>query len=179
MKKDTLPSIQGAPPRNRIFPAYPIAVQALIIDDEDRFLLLSSPTRNGHNEWQVISGGLDANETILEGVLREVNEEGGDDLRVRPLTVIHTQTFSFDTHIPFMVGVYYLLAYEGGDVVPGDDMRDAQFRWWSIDEMRQNDIRFHPSTHLWMLERCVEMAGVLRERPLSPTILQPPLKQKR
>ncbi|KAA3658575.1 MAG: NUDIX hydrolase [Chloroflexi bacterium] len=175
MRKDTLPSIQGAPPRSRIFPAYPIAVQALIIDDDERFLLLSSPTRNGHNEWQTISGGLDANETVLDGVLREVKEEGGEDLRVRPLTVIHSQTFSFDTNIPFMIGIYYLLAYAGGNVVPGDDMRDAQFRWWTLDEMRQHDIKFHPSTHLWMMERCVEMVRVWGKRPLSSTTLQPPL----
>lgn len=175
MNKNTLPVIQGAPPRSRIFPAYPVAVQGLIMDDDERFLLLSSPTRNGHNEWQSVSGGLDADETILEGVLREVKEEAGAAVRVRPLTVIHTQTFSFDSNIPFMVAVYYLLAYEGGKVSPGDDMRDAQARWWSIDEMKQADIQFHPSTHLWMMERGVEMARLLRKRPLPSTILQPPL----
>jgi ADP-ribose pyrophosphatase YjhB (NUDIX family) len=178
MTQNQLPSIQGSPPRNRIFSAYPVAVQALILDSQDRYLLLSSPSRNGHNEWQVISGGLEANETILDGVLREVNEEGGTDLRVRPLTVIHTQTFSFDSHIPYMIGVYYLLAYEGGNVTPGDDMRDAQFRWWSLDEMKQAEIRFHPSTHWWMLERGVEMAQMLRKRPLSPTVLQPTITEK-
>ena len=176
MKQNTLPSIQGAPPRNRVFPAYPIAVQALIIDENDRYLLLSSPSRNGNNEWQVISGGLEADETVLEGVLREVSEEGGPHLRVRPLTVIHSQTFSFDTHIPFMVGIYYLLAYEGGEVVPGDDMRDADHRWWSLDEMKRDGIKFHPSTHMWMMERGVEMAKMLRKRPLSNTTLQPELK---
>jgi len=170
-----LPTIYGAPPRNRVFPAYPVAVQALIIDEDARFLLLSSPTRNRANEWQVISGGLDENETVLAGVLREVKEEAGPAVRVRPLTVIHTQTFAFDSHIPYMIGVYYLLAYEGGEVVPGDDMGDAQARWWSLDELKRAGVQFHPSTHLWMLERGVEMAKMLGKRPLSSTILQPPL----
>lgn len=168
-----LPTIQSAPPLNRLFPAYPVALQALIINEDERFLLLSSPHKNKANEWQVISGGLDANETILDGVLREVKEEAGEKVRVRPLTLIHSQTFSFDAHIPFMIGIYYLLAYEGGQVVPGDDMQGSQVRWWSIDELQQADIHFHPSTHLWMLARGVEMFRLLRERPLPVTTLQP------
>jgi len=175
MTRNQHPTIQGAPPRSRVFPAYPVALQALIINEEERFLLLSSPTRNQHNEWQVISGGLDANETVLDGLLREVGEEVGPDVKVRPLTTIHTQTFTFDSHIPFMIGVYFLLAYEGGDVVPGDDMRGSEVRWWSVDELEQADIQLHSSTHLWMLKRGVEMYRMLRERPLSPDILQPPL----
>ncbi|MCA9926629.1 MAG: NUDIX hydrolase [Anaerolineales bacterium] len=175
MKRVNLPTIQGAPPRERVFPAYPVALQALIINEDERFLLLSSPTRNGHNEWQVISGGLDANETILDGLLREVGEEAGADVRVRPLTTIHTQTFTFDSHIPFMIGIYFLLAYEGGNVVPGDDMAGSNIRWWSVSELEQAEIRFHPSTHLWMLKRGVEMYRMLRERPLPPSVLQPPL----
>src|SRR4029434_3694065 len=52
-----------------------VAVQAIIVNADERVLLLSSPTKNRPNEWQVISSGLEAAETVLAGVLREVREE--------------------------------------------------------------------------------------------------------
>ena len=58
---------------------------------------------------------------MLAGVLREVREEAGPHLQVRPLGVVHAQTFHFDHHVPYMIGLYYLLAYAGGAVQSGDD----------------------------------------------------------
>jgi 8-oxo-dGTP pyrophosphatase MutT (NUDIX family) len=50
----------------------------------------------------VINGGLDAEETILDGMLREVREEAGTEIRVRPLGAIHAYTFRFDDHVQFV-----------------------------------------------------------------------------
>jgi len=103
-------------------------VQAIILNAAEQVLLLSSPTKNHPDEWQIISGALEAAETILAGALREVREEAGSHIQVRPLGVVHAQSFHFDTHVPYMIGISYLLAYEGGEVRPGDDMRDARYR---------------------------------------------------
>src|SRR6266511_4411144 len=119
----------------RRFACSAVAVQAIILKADERLLLLSSPTRNRPGEWQIISGGLEAAETVLDGVLRELREEAGPQMQVRPLGVVHAQTLHFDAQVPYMIGIYHLLAYEGGRVQPGDDMRDAQYRWWSIDEL--------------------------------------------
>src|SRR5262252_3425838 len=78
-----------------------VAVQAIIVNADERVLLLSSPTKNRPDEWQVISGGLEAAETVLAGVLREGREEAGPHLQVRPLGVVHAQTFHFDHHVPY------------------------------------------------------------------------------
>ena len=85
----------------RPFAASAIALQAIIINEQEQILLLNSPTRN--QGWQTISGGLEANETILDGVRREVAEEAGPDVQVRPLGVIHAQTFHYDENVRFMV----------------------------------------------------------------------------
>lgn len=151
------PTIQGAPPRNRVFAAFPVALQAIIVDHRRRVLLLSSPSRNGANQWQTVSGGMEAGETVLDGVLREVAEEVGPAVRVRPLRVVHAQSFRFDERIPTMIGIYYVLAYEGGKIQPGDDMADAAWRWWDVDELATavaaGDITLAKSTHLWMLRQ--------------------------
>ena len=54
---------------------------------------------------------------VLDGVLREMYEELGAGVRARSLGVVHVQ--SFDAHVRYMIGINYLLAYEGGPIVPG------------------------------------------------------------
>ena len=156
--------------QKRPFATSAIALQAIIVNEDGRVLLLNSPTRN--QGWQVISGALEAGETILDGTLREVREEVGN-AQVRPLGVVHSQTFHYDEAVPFMVGIYYLLAYEGGKIVPGDDMSGSAFRWWSLDELTQDHLHLHPSTIPWMLRRAVDLYRLWQnegERPLQPKI---------
>ncbi|MCA9955180.1 MAG: NUDIX hydrolase [Ardenticatenaceae bacterium] len=162
----------------RPFATSAIALQAIIINDEAQFLLLCSPRRNEPNEWQVVSGGLEAGETILDGILREVREEVGPIL-VRPLAVLHSQTFHYDDNVRFMVGIYYLLRYEGGTVVPGDDMVGSAFRWWGLAELETavagHTITLHKSTHLWQLRRAARLCQLLADERVETAVLQPEL----
>ena len=83
----------------RRFACSAVVVQAIIVNEDEPILLLSSPTRNRPDEWQVISGSLEAAETVLAATLREVREEVGPQLRVRPLGVVHAHTFHFDAQL--------------------------------------------------------------------------------
>jgi len=140
----------------RIFACSAVAVQAIIVNTQEEILLLSSPTRNPDGAWQVVSGALDAQETVLEGVLREAREEIGPAVRLRPLGTVHVHTFHYDDKVQYVIGIYYLLAYEGGPVQPGDDMQGSQFRWWSLEALASEAVKLHiPRGHLWVLERGV------------------------
>jgi ADP-ribose pyrophosphatase YjhB (NUDIX family) len=55
----------------RRFACSAVAVQAILVSPEETTLLLSSPIRNPNGAWQVVSGALEAGETVLEGTLRE------------------------------------------------------------------------------------------------------------
>jgi NADH pyrophosphatase NudC (nudix superfamily) len=162
----------------RPFATSVVALQAIIINSQEQILLLSSPRRNGDNEWQVVSGGLEAEETVLDGILREVREEVGG-IRVRPLTVLHSQTFHYDDKVRFMIGINYLLCYESGQVVPGDDMADSDFCWWDVAELEtavaNGQATLHVSTHLWQLHRAVKLHRSLAEDWVETAVLQPPL----
>ncbi len=92
----------------RRFACSAVAVQAIILNAAEQVLLLSSPTKNRPDEWQIISGALEAAETILAGVLWEVREEAGPHLQVRPLGVVHAQTFHCDAHVPYMIGIAHI-----------------------------------------------------------------------
>ena len=167
----TQPIVYGEPPRRRPFATTPIAVQAIVINDDEQFLLLNSPRRK--QGWQVVSGAIEAGETILEATLREVGEELGEAVRVRPLGLVHAETFHYDEAVRYMASTYYLMVYEGGEVVPGDDMAGSDYRWWTLDELRQDGLHFHASLKLWLMERSVGLYHLWQDEGERP--LQPPL----
>lgn len=159
----------------RAFAAFTASVVVYIVDDLERILMLASPKR--HGAWEVINGAMDADESILTAVLRETAEEAGPDVRVRPLGTIHAYTFRYDATIPHMISIAYLCAYEGGDVVPGDDMAGSEFRWWSLAEIaaEQPQIIVPGPEHPWLLTRAVDLHHWLKDQP--PVVLQPDFSQ--
>jgi ADP-ribose pyrophosphatase YjhB (NUDIX family) len=141
----------------RSFACSAVALQAVVVNPEEKTLLLSSPTRNPNGAWQVVSGALEAGETVLEGTLREAREELGN-IHVRPLGTIHVQTFHYDENVQYMIAIYYLLAYEGGEVQPGDDMQGSQYRWWSLAELEHEKVNIVvPPGQKWILKRAIEL----------------------
>jgi ADP-ribose pyrophosphatase YjhB (NUDIX family) len=147
------PFVTDAGGRRR-FACAPVAVQGIIVNEAEQVLLLSHPERNGI--WEVVSGAWEAGETLLAGVLREVNEEVGSSVRVRPLGTVHVQSFHYDASVRYMIGLFYLLAYEGGQVRPGDDMLGSRYRWWSLEELMDPSVKiFVPQK--WVLRRAVEL----------------------
>jgi 8-oxo-dGTP pyrophosphatase MutT (NUDIX family) len=149
------PIVITADPKPRQFATSAVAVQAIIVNQDQQVLLLFSPTRK--QGWQVISGALEAGETLLAGTLREVYEELGKDVQVRPLGTVHLETFHYDEQVRYMLGSYYLFAYHGGHISPGDDMFGSEYHWWSITAIEEQVVNFHRSTKPWILKRAIEL----------------------
>jgi len=155
---------------HRQFACSPAAVLAFIVNERDELLLLSHPNRSGC--WEVVNGALEAEETILDGVLWEVREEVGPAVRVRPLGVLHAYTFAYDAQVRSMLSLCYLLAYEGGQVVPGDDMVGSQYRWWTRSQFTAQSPRLLvPRDQPWLLGRAIELYRLWQA---SSPDLQPP-----
>lgn len=149
------PVITSAGPKQRQFATSAVALQAIIVNPERQILLLSSPTRN--QGWQLVSGALEAGETLLAGTMREVCEELGAEIQVRPLGAVHIETFHYDEQVKFMLSSYYLFAYQGGAILPGDDMIGSEYHWWNKVELEAKGVRFHASTKPWLLKRAIEL----------------------
>jgi ADP-ribose pyrophosphatase YjhB (NUDIX family) len=98
-------------------------------------LLLSSPAKRGRAGWEIVNGGLEAGETLLDGVRREAAEEAGPSVRLRVLGVAHASTWHYDDEIPHMISTFFVASYLGGDVEPGDDMAGSAVRWATLDEV--------------------------------------------
>ena len=155
----------------RTFAHFPAAVLVYVVDDAGRLLLLSED----QSAWEVVSGALEADETVLDGALREAREELGSAVRLRPLGTVHVSTVHYDAKIRDMIDIGYLLAYEGGEVVPGDDAAGFAHRWWTLDELAAGRVRVTvPQDHEWLFARAVELHRLWRaqEHPLQarPTL---------
>ncbi len=146
---------------------------AFIVDDLDRVLILSSPPKRGRTgTWEVVSGGVEPGETLLEAAMREVREEAGTDLRVRPLGVIHGYSFPFDETVEWMISIAFLFACDGGTVRPGDDVANSQARWISPEEIERGEVEIIiPGNQNWLFRHAVESRRLLE--PRGPVRLQP------
>jgi 8-oxo-dGTP pyrophosphatase MutT (NUDIX family) len=157
----------------RRFACSAAAVLAYIVNEDEQVLMLAHPKRGGW--WEVINGALEAEESVLDGVLREVREEAGELVRVRPLGAIHIETFHYDENVPYMLSLSYLLAYEGGEVRPGDDMAGSEFHWWSLDEVMADSFPLIVPPRKWVMQRAVELYRLWKGQPVGAMELQPVL----
>jgi ADP-ribose pyrophosphatase YjhB (NUDIX family) len=139
----------------RQFACFPLAILIFIVNETERILFLSHPEQKA--EWQIVKGGLEAGETILEAALRETREEVGADVQVRPLGTVHAVSVRHDDNVQHVVSLLYLMAYEGGQVQPGDDMLGSQFRWWSLEELAAEGAQVTVQSEEWIMKHAIEL----------------------
>jgi 8-oxo-dGTP pyrophosphatase MutT (NUDIX family) len=146
----------------RRFACSPVAVLVFIVNEREEVLLLAHPKREGG--WEVVNGALEAGETVLEAALRETREEVGTDIWIHPLGTVHVSTFHYDEVVQYMLSVGYLMAYEGGEVEPEDDMEGSEYRWWSLEELADEGVRIIiPPGGKWLIRRAVDLYRLWRK----------------
>ena len=146
----------------RQFACFPVGILIFIVNEEEEILLLAHPERK--DEWEIVKGGLEAGETILQAALRETREEVGPDVQVRPLGTVHAMTVRQDENVAQTIGLFYLLAYEGGAIQPGDDMLGSQFRWWGLEELADERVKVIVPSEKWIIERAVELYRLWKDQ---------------
>ena len=143
----------------RRFAGFAAAVLAFIIDPSTRrFLLLSSPAKRGRAGWEIVNGGLEGGETLIDGVTREVAEEAGPAVQMRVLGTVHASTWRYDDLIPHMISTFFVASYLGGDVIPGDDMAGSEIRWATLAEVKDlaaAGTALIPN-EVWLFERALQ-----------------------
>ena len=70
-----------------------------------------------HGGWQVVSGAIEEGESPVEALLREVAEEAGPEVSIRPVGSVHTWLHHFDAAVPAMLSIAYVATYLGGEVL--------------------------------------------------------------
>jgi 8-oxo-dGTP pyrophosphatase MutT (NUDIX family) len=172
MEQRAAPTVLAA--SGRAYATFPAAVVAVIVNAREELLLLEHPRRKGL--WEPVNGAVDGGETLLEAALREVKEEAGAGLQVRPLSVVHASTFAYDAHLQRVISVVYLMAHEGGNAQPGGDMSGSRVRWADLDAIGADGLRLLPPLDQpWLRERALQLFDRYRDAPAAP--LQEPLSE--
>ncbi len=148
------------------------ASRALIIDDDEQVLLVRFVFPSGIEVWALPGGGLEPDETVEQGLRRELHEELGlDDVEIGP------HIWSREHVIPMITGHdgqredVHLVRMSHFDPVPtiGWERLRAEFvhemRWWSTDEIQAaSDVRFAPRRLLELVR------AILRDGPPASPI---------
>ena len=161
------PELVGA--NGRRFAGFAVAVLVFIVDPSTRrFLLLSSPAKRLRPGWEIVNGGVEAGETLLAALGREVAEEAGPSVRLDVLGTVHAWTWRYDDEVQHMVCTAFVATYLGGDVEPGDDMAGSVVRWATLEEVREleRSSRLIPD-HAWVFERALECFDLWSSREAS------------
>jgi 8-oxo-dGTP diphosphatase len=127
-----------APPRLRH------GARALVIDHEDRILLLRVLVQDGSSVWITPGGGIEPGESPLEALERELVEEVGLRLNDSPPHVWH-QRIVDPGHVDDYDGVvndYFLVRTDHfaprGTMTPEQLRAELVYghRWWAVEEIR-------------------------------------------
>lgn len=138
MELTSSPTLTGMTPVRRS------VARALVLDPEDRVLLLAGgdPARRDVTVWHAPGGALEAGESAVEAAGRELAEETGADLAVGPVVWTRRAAFSFDG-VAYEQNEVYLLVHAPAayDVVPRAlTALEARYlaggRWWSVADLR-------------------------------------------
>jgi class 3 adenylate cyclase/ADP-ribose pyrophosphatase YjhB (NUDIX family) len=144
----------------REFACFPAAILGFVVNDDDEILLLSHPARKGG--WEVINGAMREGESPVVALLREVSEEAGSGLTIRPVGLVHTFLYRFDSAIPAMLSIAYVATYVDGDVVPGSDMAMSEFRWASLHEIESAQLSLAVPSQSWLFRRALTVHALFK-----------------
>jgi 8-oxo-dGTP pyrophosphatase MutT (NUDIX family) len=152
----------------REFSCFPAAILGFVINADDEILVLSHPDRDGG--WEVINGAVEEGESPVAALLREVSEEAGPDVRIRPVASVHTWLHRFDPAVPAMVSIAYVATYLGGDVVPGSDMAKSEVRWVSLREVQSGKLPLLVPSQSWIFQRALAVHAIFKDEQV---VLEP------
>ncbi len=97
-----------------------------LIQKDDSFLLVKRSQIEEHspNKWSTPGGGVEAHETIIQALHREIAEEVS--LTVTPVRVFDTKHFT-GTDKDTVIVVYVHCKYESGEVILNEE--HDEYRW--------------------------------------------------
>jgi G:T/U-mismatch repair DNA glycosylase/8-oxo-dGTP pyrophosphatase MutT (NUDIX family) len=126
------------------------AVRALVIDDDDRILLVQyrRPV-GGETWWGTPGGGIDPGETDDQALARELREEIGlHEFELGRLLFEHVGVFPWDRELFRQVNKTYLVRVPEHEPRPTIDLEAegvVDVRWWSRAELEAGDAQFAPA----------------------------------
>jgi TDG/mug DNA glycosylase family protein len=154
--------------REWLVPVERSAVRALVLDRDDRTLLVEFRDHAGQVWWSTPGGGVDEGEAPEQTLRRELGEEAGlDDFDIGPEIWFREHTFTWAGRVLHQRERIHLVRVDAHEPAPRVDLAAegvASLRWWTLDELEQTPAELVP-------KRLAEvMRDLLRDGPPADPI---------
>jgi TDG/mug DNA glycosylase family protein len=135
--------------RRWIEPVFRPAVRALVVDADDRVLLVQFENdATGDRWWATPGGGVEQGEDEHVALRRELQEEIGlDEFELGPLVWDAARTFAFQKTLYLQRNRIYLVRVHQHHPAATVDMAAegvVETRWWTVDELEATTERLTP-----------------------------------
>ena len=134
--------------RGWLEPTPRLSVRALVLDAQDRLLLLRFEDAVGQSWWATVGGGAEESEDDETTLRRELVEEAGlHDPEIGPLVWRREQVFGWGGRLYRQTERFHVVRVESHEVAPTIDLVPEGVhghRWWSLAEIEASDETFAP-----------------------------------
>ena len=135
--------------REWLVPVDRLAVRALVVDDDDRVLLVQYRRPVGEETWWgTPGGGVEAGESDGQALARELSEEIGlDEVELGPALFEHVGEFVWARRLVRQVNRTYLVRVREHEPRPRTDLAAegvVDVRWWRPAELETSAAQFAP-----------------------------------
>jgi 8-oxo-dGTP pyrophosphatase MutT (NUDIX family) len=131
-------------------PIYRSAARVILIDPEDRVLLLRTNLRDDGPLWITPGGGIELGETPEAAALRELREETGIEAALGPCVWVGRHVFDFRGTTLDLRERYFVVRLDGVSATTDAHLLEyerefiREYRWWSVLEIAASKDWFAP-----------------------------------
>ena len=117
---------------------------ALIVNGEDKVLLLKRAIKPHFGKWDIPGGFLENGENPVVGLKREAKEELGIDVKPLEILTICVDNYGLEEDDFYTFNVFYKCKISDGKIVL--DQENSEFKWFSKNEIPWKELAFNNTT---------------------------------